>query len=117
MEEVHRWTHKYKSREEKDLPSSCAQAIKECEQDTFPNIYTLLQIACTIPVTSCECERSASALRRLKTFMRSSMGQERLASLALMHIHYDQQIDISKSVDLFAERYPRKLELKNLIYN
>ena len=38
------------------------------------------------------------------------MGQSRLSSLALMHIHYDI------AVDLFAQMYPRKLELKNLLY-
>ena len=26
----------------------------------YPNIRVLLQVACTLPVTSCECERSAS---------------------------------------------------------
>ena len=34
-----------------------------------------------IPV---ECERSFSTLRRLKTCLRTSMGQERLTSLALI---------------------------------
>ena len=56
-------------------------ALKECDEDMYPNLYVLLKICCTIPATSCECERSASALRRLHTFNRASMTQERLSSL------------------------------------
>ena len=37
----------------------------------------------TIPVTLCECERSASTLRRLNNYMRASMGKDRLSHLAL----------------------------------
>ena len=43
--------------------------------------------------TSCEAERSFSGLRRTKTFLRSSMCIERLAGLALMHLHNDLDID------------------------
>ncbi|KAL5486985.1 hypothetical protein EMCRGX_G019535 [Ephydatia muelleri] len=40
-------------------PSTPAAAIKDCDSDLYPNVKVLLQIACTLPVTSCECERSA----------------------------------------------------------
>ena len=56
-----------------------------------PNLRIHLQIACTIPATSCECERSASALRRLNKYTRASIGKERMANLALLHIHYDKR--------------------------
>ena len=72
-------------------------ALKECDKDIFPNIYVLLQIACTLPVPSCQCERSASALRRLHNYMRASMAQDRLACLALMHIHYDKKVDTAET--------------------
>jgi len=51
----------------------------------LPNAHVLLRIACMIPVTSCECERTASNLCRLHTFTRASMAQDRLGSLALIH--------------------------------
>ena len=50
-------------------PSPPAAAIMVCDADMFPNVSVLLQIACTLPVTSCECERCASALRRLHNYM------------------------------------------------
>jgi len=79
----------------------------------FQNIAELIRIVCTIPVFSCECERSASALRRLHTWSRALMSQERLSALAMLHIHYDHHIDLSEVVDKFSKKYPRRLELDN----
>ena len=59
-------------------PATPAAAIRECNPMHYPNIRVMLQLACTLPVTSCECERSASSMRRLHTYMRTSMTQERL---------------------------------------
>ena len=63
--EVLRWEMKWASVPEVDRPQSCASAIKSCCKISFPNVYTLFKIVCTVPVTSCECERSASVIRRL----------------------------------------------------
>ena len=65
--------------------------------------------------TSCECERSASTLRRLNNFMRASMGKERLSALAMIHIHYDMVIDREEAVNIFARLHARMLELKTLL--
>ena len=96
-------------------PSTLAAAIKQCDAQLFPNLFILLQIACTLPVTSCECERSCSTLRRLNTYVRASMGQERLSALALLHISYDKKIDLEEVVDIYARLHPRRLELSSLI--
>ena len=112
-QEFTRWKHKFKDVEDK--PSSCANTIKECDKIFFPNIFTLLKIACTIPVTSCECERNASSLRRLHTFIHTSMTEERLTDLALMHIHYEHKIDLDRVVDMFAEIHPRRLQFSSLL--
>ena len=57
-------------------------------------IPRLLHIALTIPVTSATAERTFSALRRLKTFLRSSMTQPRLNHVMLLHIH-KEKIDLT----------------------
>ena len=67
-------------------PSSPAQAIEEYDEDIFPSISVLLKIAYTLPVTSCECERTASALRRLNNYMRATMGKDYLALLHMMQL-------------------------------
>ena len=96
-------------------PNTASKALKECDDDLFTNIYALLKIWATIPATSCECERSASSLRRLHTYNRACMGQERLSSLALMHIHYQVKIVLDEVVNLFATKHPRRLELRTIL--
>jgi hypothetical protein len=76
----------------------------------FENIKVLLRILGTIPVTSCECERSFSALRRLKDYTRSTMAAARLNGLALLYIHQDLELDVEKVIDLFAKDR-RRIEL------
>ena len=55
-----------------------------------------------MPVTSSECERSVSGIRRMNNFMRASMGKDHLSNLALLHIHYEYCIDLDKVEDSFA---------------
>ena len=45
----------------------------------------------TIPVISCECERSISLLGWIKTSLRSTMGQDRLNGLAMLHCHQNNE--------------------------
>ena len=80
---------------------SCAASLKACNPDDFPNLYILLKIAATLPVTYCECERSISTMRRLNNYMRCTVGESRLSSLALMHIKYDMPVDLDEIVNLF----------------
>ena len=47
----------------------------------------LVQVYFTFPVTSAMAERSFSSLRRIKTFLRSSMTAQRLNNLFLLYIH------------------------------
>ncbi|CAF1440606.1 unnamed protein product [Adineta ricciae] len=70
----------------------------------LPTMNELLRILWTIPVNVCECERSFSCLRRLKTYLRSTMDQERLSALALVHIERDIIIDIDKIVEKFVRK-------------
>ena len=49
----------------------------------FSQVEVLFRLMPVIPITSCEAERSFSSLRRLKTWLRSTMTQERLNNVAL----------------------------------
>ena len=63
-----------------------------------------------LPVTSTTPERSFSTLKRLKTYLRSSMGNERLTSLALIHVHAQTTpIEPVEVVDKFVLTGPHKL--------
>ena len=84
-------------------------------KDVVPSLVRALRLLGTIPVTACECERCNSALRRLKDYTRSTMGQERLDSLALAHIHRYVTVDPDLVIDKFARRYPRRLALCRIL--
>ena len=92
--EILRWKAKWERQCAEDRPSTLKAAIDKCDRDFYPNVHMLLRLGCTLPVTSCENERANSTLKNLKTFIRSSMGQVRLSSLALMHVHYDSPVDL-----------------------
>jgi len=55
----------------------------------FPSVEVLVKLLLVRPSSSCESERSFSALRRLKTWLRTTMTAERLNSLCICHVHKD----------------------------
>jgi hypothetical protein len=52
----------------------------------FPQIFKLCELVLTMPATSAADERSFSALKILKNYLRNSQSQDRLSSLALINI-------------------------------
>lgn len=65
----------------------------------------------TMPPTTATAERSFSVMKRVKTYLRSTMGQERLSSLALLHIHSDFDIELKEVIDIFQNAKHRKMLL------
>ena len=61
----------------------------------FPALTKVLQIALTIVVTTAECERSFSCLKRTKSYLRSNMSEQRLIDLAVLSIEQDLSKDLS----------------------
>ena len=59
-------------------------------------IDRVLKVYFTVPVTTATAERSFSALKRLKTFVCSSMTQARLNNLLMMYVHDS----VTESLDL-----------------
>ena len=112
--ELHCWRIKWQGKihDAADL-NTPAKALSSIDGDFFPNIEQLLKIACTLPVTSVECERSISRLRHLKTYLRSTMQEERLNGLAMLYIHRDIPCSAEAVVDEFARRHPRRIQLVN----
>jgi len=53
---------------------------------SYPNSYTLYKIFYTLPVSSATAERSFSRLKLLKTYIRSTMTEDRLSNLAILSI-------------------------------
>ena len=106
--EVQRWVNKWKKEDVNTVLSSAIEALCACHADIYPNVYILLTISGTLPVSTATSERSFSTMRRLKTYLRSSIGNERMTGLALLSIHKDGQIDREKIMNDFVASSNRR---------
>ena len=112
--ELHCWSVKWKGKtQEASSLDNPLHTLSTIDDVFFPNIKKLFKIACTLPVTSTECERSVSRLRYLKTYLRSTMVEERLNGLAMLYVHRDIPCSPDAVVSEFARLQPRRLELVN----
>ncbi|KAF0752083.1 Dimer Tnp hAT domain-containing protein [Aphis craccivora] len=73
----------------------------------------MLQVALTLPVSFATCEQSFSAMRRIKTWVRTSMRQERFTNLSILHIEKGliKNIDTECILNKFSKS-PRMMVLK-----
>ena len=80
----------------------------------FPNACTAYRIILTIPVTVASAERSFSKLKLLKSYLRSTMSQGRLNSLALISIENDflKNLDYERIINDFAAKNVRRTIFK-----
>ncbi|GBN07404.1 hypothetical protein AVEN_40641-1, partial [Araneus ventricosus] len=101
------WINKW---QDKEGPSSALESLTFCRQSSYPKVHVLLKILATFPITTCKPERTFSSLRRLKTYLRNSTGEERLTGLALRSIHRDIPIIAKEVINRFAAEQTRRLE-------
>lgn len=82
-------------------------------ENCFPNVEILLRIYLTMMVTNCSGERSFSVLKRVKSYLRSSMSQERLSGLSLLAIEWKilQELDVQDVIEDFAKMKSRRVVL------
>ncbi|KAL9977108.1 hypothetical protein ACROYT_G014479 [Oculina patagonica] len=93
-------------------PATIVETLPHCRPQEFPNLSRAFTALLTLPITTATAERSFSALRRLKTYLRSTMKEDRLSGLALMHIHkHDVSLNAEDIVDDFAASGNRRIEL------
>ncbi|KAJ8890602.1 hypothetical protein PR048_010111 [Dryococelus australis] len=80
------WTVEWKNSKD-ELLKDAITALMKCEETLFPNLHILLEILATLPLSTASVERSFSTLKRLKTYLRNSTGEDRLNRLAVISIH------------------------------
>ncbi|KAJ4427980.1 hypothetical protein ANN_23993 [Periplaneta americana] len=95
-----------------DLKGLCnvQRSLRRCNEIIFPCTRKVLKLFCTLPVTTATPERSFSTLRYLKTYLRSTMGADRLNGLALMYIHKNVKVKAHEVLDEMSKK-PRRLLL------
>jgi len=87
--------------------------IVQYGDDVFPNLRVGLQILLTVATSIASCERSFSKLKLIMTYLRSSMGQDRLSALALLSVEQEalDSINFEEIIDKFAAAKARKISL------
>ena len=96
-------------------PKTAVDAYTACNASLYPNLSILLQVLVTLLVTTATAERPFPTPTRLKTYLRSSMRDERLTSvtsLALIHVGLHAKttpVELVEVVDKFALTGPHKL--------
>jgi hypothetical protein len=66
------------------------------------DVFTLVKLSLTLPASTSAAEREFYTLRRVKTYVRSTMDQERLNHMMILHA-YKERVD--------------EIELNKLLYN
>ena len=70
--------------------------LSRAQQGAFSQVFVVMKLLLVMPATNSTSERSFSAFRRVKTFLRLSMRQMRLNNLMVLHVHKD----LTDSLDL-----------------
>ena len=78
---------------------------------TFPIVFIALRIYLKMPITVASGERSFSKLKLIKTYLRSTVSQERLNSLSMLSIESEiaKAIDFENILNDFANKKARKV--------
>ena len=76
----------------------------------FSEAELLLRLVLCQPISTADSERSFSCLRRLKTWLRSRLTQQRLTHIALLHVHKElaDSIDIKILMSEFSSKTPER---------
>ena len=75
-----------------------------------PEVHTLLKLRMTVPVTTATAERTFSTMRRIKTYLRSTMTQERLNHSFMLNAHKSRVdcLDLVQIAKLFISVNERR---------
>ena len=82
------------------------QSLSDTERQLYSMVVQLVKLILVMPATDAISERSFSALRRMKTWLRSTMQQSRLNWCMILHIHKDltDALDLDKVANEFVSR-------------
>ena len=79
--------------------------------ESFPNACIAFRILLTIPVTVASAEKSFSKLKLMKSYLRSTMSQERLSGLAILPIENEMltKLEYKILISNFASQKAREI--------
>ena len=95
------------------VPSTCSlkdiiqylRVFSPDERQVLSQVVKLVKLILVNPATNALSERSFSALRRIKTYLRSTMHQSRLNAVMCLHVHKERtdQISMLNTANAFVD--------------
>ena len=76
----------------------------------YPHCVQLLVLLLLMPASNAQSERSFSTLRRIKSWLRTSIGQKRLNHCMVMNVHKERvdDIDLNTVMNTFILDVPQR---------
>jgi len=90
------------------------QAMTPEVRTVFSEVEQLVRLMLLCPVSSCEAERSFSCLRRLKTWLRSTMTQQRLNFIIVCHVN--QEVLDSLPISAIAAEFAGRSDIRRSVF-
>ena len=78
-------------------------SLSEQVRSIYSEIVVLVELILVMPATNATSERSFSALRRIKTYLRTTMSQQRLNDLMILYVHRDSLDELD--MDMIGEDF------------
>ena len=104
--ELARWkVHCNGISDEKSVTQLRSYYVRMLTQSFFSNVCELLCILAVLPIGSAEDERSFSCLRQIRSWLRTTMTDDRLGNLGVLAL---QGFDIQPKVQEICETFKRK---------
>lgn len=91
------------------------QSLSTAQRTLFSQVVIVVSLALVMPATNAASERSFSSLRRIKSYLRSTMTQSRLNSIMLLHVHKDLADQINL-IDVANDFVDNKLDHRSTIF-
>ena len=91
------------------------KTVPQESKNMFPIVLHVLKLLLVVPATSATAERSFSTMKRIKSYLRSSMVQERLNDLCLLSVYKEevQKLDI----DALSLEFSRSNDYRFHVFN
>lgn len=109
--ECNRWIQRWRDDDLAREYSTLEKTLAIATEASYPNIRRCLLVLLSMPVSTASAERSFSVMRRVKSYLRSTMTTQRLSGLGLLNIYREKEIRADRVVDIFARRRNRRLAL------
>ena len=82
-----------------ELPNTLMKSLVSVDLNSFLNLWILMVLVCTLPVTSVEADRSFSVFRLIKSDLISHIAETTLFAFNFNQIHY-MSTSISKHLQI-----------------